>query len=361
VSREQVSDTPLPPLSARAERIRARDPAAMASLMRDLEAGRPEAVTELGQLVRACGLSAPSQGPLVVGLTGPPGSGKSTLVDALLGHWRGRAGEDAGDARPVGVIAVDPSSPVHGGAILGDRIRMQRHATDPGVFVRSVASRGASGGLARVVHDLIAVLGCGGFELVLVETVGVGQSEVDVTREADVTVVVLVPGLGDTIQAMKAGVLELADVLVVNKADLPGADAAVANLRAMLELRHASGPRAAGHAHAGAAAAAHAGAELAPEVPILETRALAGDGIPALAAAIEAAGAARVPLRAARRRRGARDAIVLCATRRLAAELEARLDAGGPDVLGMLDDVAERRRSAIEVAEGLMAAVHDEY
>jgi LAO/AO transport system kinase len=333
----------------------------MASLMRDLEAGHPEAVAELGRLVRACGLSAPGQGPLVVGLTGPPGSGKSTLVDALLGHWRGQ-GEGAGGAggggaaraRPVGVIAVDPSSPVHGGAILGDRVRMQRHATDPGVFVRSVASRGASGGLARVVHDLIAVLGCGGFELVLVETVGVGQSEVDVTREADVTVVVLVPGLGDTIQAMKAGVLELADVLVVNKADLPGADAAVANLRAMLELRRASGPSHAGHAHADPRTAA-------AEVPILETRALAGDGIPALAAAIEAAGAARVPLRAERRRQGARDAIVLCATRRLAAELEARLDAGGPEVLGMLDDVAERRRSAIEVAEGLTAAVHDEY
>jgi LAO/AO transport system kinase len=340
-----VSDAPL---SERAVRIQARDPAALASLMRELEAGRPEAVTELGQLARACGLSAPGRGPLVVGLTGPPGSGKSTLVDALLGHWRGGGG--GGGARPVGVIAVDPSSPVHGGAILGDRVRMQRHATDPGVFVRSVASRGASGGLARVVHDLIAVLGCGGFELVLVETVGVGQSEVDVTREADVTVVVLVPGLGDTIQAMKAGVLELADVLVVNKADLPGADAAVANLRAMLELRHASGPP-----------GGQADANTVREVPILETRALAGDGIRELAAAIEAVGAARVPLRSERRRRGARDAIVLAATRRLAAELEARLDAGGPEALGMLDDVAERRRSAIEVAEGLMAAVRRQY
>jgi LAO/AO transport system kinase len=322
--------------------------------MRELETGRPEAVTELGELVRACGLSAPGRGPLVVGLTGPPGSGKSTLVDALLGHWRerggGQGGGQGGGDRPVGVIAVDPSSPVHGGAILGDRVRMQRHATDPGVFVRSVASRGASGGLARVVHDLIAVLGCGGFELVLVETVGVGQSEVDVTREADVTVVVLVPGLGDTIQAMKAGVLELADVLVVNKADLPGADAAVANLRAMLELRHASGPP-----------ADEVAAHTSPEVPILETRALTGDGIPELAAAVEAAGAARVPLRTERRRRGARDAIVVAATRRLAAELETRLDAGGPEALGMLDDVVERRRSAIEVAEGLMAAVRGQY
>jgi LAO/AO transport system kinase len=185
-----------------------------------------------------------------------------------------------------------------------------------------------------------------------------------VTREADVTVVVLVPGLGDTIQAMKAGVLELADVLVVNKADLPGTDAAVANLRAMLELRRASGPPGRGaeaHTDAESDAQSDPAVRPAPEVPILETRALDGEGIRELAAAIEAAGAARMPLRAERRRRSARDAIVLGATRRLAAELEARLDAGDPDALEMLDDVAERRRSAIEVAEGLMGAVRRQY
>jgi LAO/AO transport system kinase len=166
----------------------------------------------------------------VVGLTGPPGAGKSTLLDRLVRLLRG-GGE------PVAVLAVDPSSPVSGGAVLGDRVRLQGHAGDPDVFVRSAASRGAPGGLAAALPDMVRVLdAAGGWPWVLVETVGVGQGEVDVTMVADTTVVVLTPGWGDGVQAEKAGVLEVADVFAVNKCDRPGADEARANLERMLDL-----------------------------------------------------------------------------------------------------------------------------
>ncbi|MBI2016225.1 MAG: methylmalonyl Co-A mutase-associated GTPase MeaB [Candidatus Rokubacteria bacterium] len=165
----------------------------------------------------------------VVGLTGAPGSGKSTLARALARVARARG-------RTVGVIAVDPSSPFSGGAILGDRIRMNDLALDPGVFIRSMATRGALGGLCRAAADAVDLMDAAGFGLVLVETVGVGQDEVDVMRLAHSVVVVSVPGLGDDIQALKAGVLEIADVHVVNKADREGADRTLAELRAMLTL-----------------------------------------------------------------------------------------------------------------------------
>ncbi|MBI1963172.1 MAG: methylmalonyl Co-A mutase-associated GTPase MeaB [Candidatus Rokubacteria bacterium] len=165
----------------------------------------------------------------VVGLTGAPGSGKSTLARALARVARARG-------RTVGVIAVDPSSPYSGGAILGDRIRMNDLALDPGVFIRSMATRGALGGLCRAAADAVDLMDAAGFGLVLVETVGVGQDEVDIMRLAHTVVVVSVPGLGDDIQALKAGVLEIADVHVVNKADREGADRTLAELRAMLTL-----------------------------------------------------------------------------------------------------------------------------
>ena len=165
----------------------------------------------------------------IVGVTGPPGAGKSTLVQRLAQAYR------AADRR-VGVVAVDPSSPFTGGAILGDRIRMSEVFTDPGVFIRSMATRGALGGLARATGDAVDVLDAAGFDPVLVETVGVGQDEVDVVKTADTTVVVLVPGLGDDIQAIKAGILEIADVFVVNKADREGADRAAAEIAAMLDF-----------------------------------------------------------------------------------------------------------------------------
>jgi LAO/AO transport system kinase len=170
----------------------------------------------------------------VVGVTGPPGSGKSTLVNALVLYFR--KGTGGRPARTVGIIAIDPTSPFSGGAILGDRIRMRDLAGDPGIFIRSMASRGNLGGLAWATADAVKVLDAAGFEMVFVETVGAGQAEVDIARAAHTTVVVEVPGLGDDVQAIKAGILEIADVFVVNKADYEGADHAVMALRMMLDL-----------------------------------------------------------------------------------------------------------------------------
>ncbi|MBZ0296365.1 MAG: methylmalonyl Co-A mutase-associated GTPase MeaB [Anaerolineae bacterium] len=167
----------------------------------------------------------------IIGVTGAPGTGKSTLVNALARAYRAQD-------KTVGIIAVDPTSPFSGGAILGDRIRMQELAGDSGVFIRSMATRGHLGGLARTTRDAVRVMDAAGFDIVLVETVGAGQSEVDIVRTAETTLVVEAPGLGDDVQAIKAGILEIADVLVVNKADRPGATNTVRSLKTMLELGH---------------------------------------------------------------------------------------------------------------------------
>jgi LAO/AO transport system kinase len=165
----------------------------------------------------------------IIGITGSPGSGKSTLVDKLIGFVRK-------DNKELGIIAVDPSSPFSGGAILGDRIRMMRHSSDPGIFIRSMATRGHLGGMAKASGEAIAILEASGKDVILVETVGVGQDEVEVVKFADIILVILIPGAGDEIQAFKAGLMEIADIFVLNKADSPEADKTEKQLRAMLDL-----------------------------------------------------------------------------------------------------------------------------
>jgi LAO/AO transport system kinase len=169
----------------------------------------------------------------ILGLTGAPGAGKSTLVDQLAKHYRKQQ-------RTVGIIAVDPTSPYTGGAILGDRIRMQDHFSDPGIFIRSMATRGSLGGLARATADVATVLDAAGRDLVMIETVGVGQDEIDIVRLADVTIVILVPGMGDDVQSIKAGIMEIADIFVINKSDRDGAERVEREIRALqsLAIRH---------------------------------------------------------------------------------------------------------------------------
>jgi GTPase len=196
----------------------------------------------------------------IVGVTGAPGAGKSTLVNALALHWRGAG-------KTIGIIAVDPTSPFTGGAILGDRIRMQPLGGDPGIFIRSMASRGRLGGIARATGDAIDLLDAAGFDIVLVETVGAGQSEVEIAGAAHTTVVIEVPGMGDDVQAIKAGILEIADIFAINKADREGADALMRQLRAML---HLGGPP-----------------RDAWEPPILPAVAMRDEGTAAIAAAVE--------------------------------------------------------------------------
>lgn len=217
-------------MSKRARNVLAGDIRAASRLMRDLDDRMPRATRDLKALYPHTGKG------YIIGITGNPGAGKSTVVDALISLYRERG-------LKVGVVAVDPTSPFSGGAILGDRIRMQRHALDPGVFVRSLATRGHLGGLSRSTFDVALVLDAMGFERILVETVGVGQDEIEVMRAASTSVVITVPGLGDDIQAIKAGLLEIADVLVVNKSDREGADRAVRDLMHMLSLRDSVTPR----------------------------------------------------------------------------------------------------------------------
>jgi LAO/AO transport system kinase len=237
----------------------AGDRRALARLLTAVENRTPLAEAAMRRLYPRAGHAQ------LVGVTGPPGAGKSTLVAALIAELR-RAG------RPVAVVAVDPSSPITGGAVLGDRVRMQAYASDADVFIRSMASRGHSGGLSSATTAAAAVFDAVGFDIILIETVGTGQSEVEVAAAADTTVVVEAPEMGDEIQAIKAGLLEVADVIVVNKGDRPGALRTAGQLTAML----ADAPR---EARPGRPAPKH------PEV--LVTTAATGEGVPALLAAID--------------------------------------------------------------------------
>jgi LAO/AO transport system kinase len=210
------------------QRMRAGDRFALSRLMTLVENRGAERRAIL------TGLRAEADRAAVIGITGPPGAGKSTLLDRLVGSYRA-------DGRQVGIVAVDPSSPFSGGAVLGDRIRMQSHFLDDGVFIRSLSARGNVGGLARATRDVTRLLEAFGKDVIIVETVGVGQSELDIMRLAHTVVVVLVPEAGDTIQAMKAGLLEIADIFVVNKSDREGADRIKTELTLMLQMRTANG------------------------------------------------------------------------------------------------------------------------
>jgi LAO/AO transport system kinase len=263
-------------------------------------------------LSKAHALHAHAGHASIVGITGAPGTGKSTLVAALAREARMRG-------RTVAILSIDPSSPFSGGAILGDRIRMRDLSGDAGVFIRSMASRGAQGGLAHAAADVATVLDAAGFTVIFIETVGAGQAEVDVARVADTVVVVEAPGMGDDVQAIKAGILEIADILVVNKADRDGADATVAALKAALELGEATS----GHHGLSLPTALHA-QEASRRMPLLKTVATQGEGIAALLDAIEQHHAAMTQNADSRRQRAERE-ILLRLGQLLVAEGERRL------------------------------------
>jgi len=288
-------------------RVRSGDPAALARALTIVENDPDRAASLLADLSRDVKI-APARR---IGVTGPPGAGKSTLVAALAKSWR------AGGAR-VGILAVDPTSPFTGGALLGDRIRMSALSGDTGVFIRSLATRGALGGLSRAVHDCADVLEAAGFDPIVIETVGVGQSEVAIAAAADVVVVVVAPGSGDGVQAMKGGLLEAADLIVVNQCDRAGADGLASELEVAVELRSTGA-----------------------KPPVLRTTATIGEGADALRAAIDGRTGSSpdaAPQLLARRQARARLRVRDEVDRRRAAEFwpsrEAELDRLAAEVVG---------------------------
>jgi len=270
-------------------------------------------------------LFARSGRAFIVGVTGAPGAGKSTLADGLVSRWRKQG-------RKVAVIAVDPTSPFSGGAMLGDRVRMQAHARDTGVFIRSMATRGHLGGLAQATADATVVLDAAGNDLIVIETVGVGQDEVEIVRTADVSVVVLVPGMGDDVQALKAGVMEIADVFVVNKSDRDGTDRTVADVESLLSLqtfdKHQWKP------------------------PIVKTTATTGDGVDALAAAIERFRENAPGILATRRHERAGTQLRAILADAMLRTVDASID--GAELEHLIDGIADRQLDPYSAAETVL-------
>ena len=306
------------------DRIKSGDAAAVARVISKVEDGSPDAAGLMKQIYQM------SRGGLVIGITGAPGAGKSSLVDKLAMFYRKK------DDR-VGIVAVDPSSPFSGGAILGDRIRMQTLGLDEGVFIRSMATRGNLGGLARSTVDAVAILDAAGYSKIIVETVGVGQDEVEIVKAADVSVVVLVPGMGDDIQAIKAGIMEIGDVFVINKADREGVYATEKELEALLSL---------------------ASRDDGWDPPIVKTIATENHGIPDLAAAISRFNETQrgTTMTGTRRKAIARWRIVELLRERLLADAIGSQSSSAA-LERLADEVATRRRdpySAVdEIIRGL--------
>jgi LAO/AO transport system kinase len=317
-----MSDAPL------AQRLLSGDRRALARAISLVEDDRPEGWKLVREVYPQTGRAA------VVGFTGPPGSGKSTLIGAVT-KLRREAG------RSVGVLSIDPSSPFTQGALLGDRIRLTEHFLDQGVFIRSMANRGALGGLSEAALQAALLLDAAGRDDVFIETVGVGQAEIDIVDHADTVVLVLMPGSGDSIQALKAGVMEIPDVIVINKADHPLTDTMAREIRGVLSLASSDGP------------ARRSGWS----VPIVKTEASRGSGVEELVASLEQHRAhilAEGQL-AERRRRNLRSEVLSIATARMRRSLEEEL-ASDASFQRLLDDVAERRLDPATAAGQLLEA-----